>query len=269
MIHIALLIAASTAEIVPLQPSDRWVVAYEKTACLASRKFGPGGALSLQLRAWPLGDGIGLTFVRAGAQNKRVVSGGTAKLSVQPQNRQFETSYTGGFSPSAGGRVLIVDSGADLFDALSDDAILSMQAAGEEPIAVSTQQIAKLKPVIADCRRVVLKSWGVDPTILDVVGTRPELIDKRSVFFTIKDYPADALQNGQSGEVTILWAIDTEGKAKDCRPILSSGVPSLDRAACDVVQSRARYTPALDRQGKPMSFYGMRKVVWNVPRSSP
>jgi protein TonB len=45
----------------------------------------------------------------------------------------------------------------------------------------------------------------------------------------------------------------------------SSGSEALDAATCAVLQRRARFTPARDKDGKPMAAPAFQTVRWLIP----
>ena len=45
----------------------------------------------------------------------------------------------------------------------------------------------------------------------------------------------------------------------------SSGSAALDRAACQAITRRGRYSPALDQSGNPMRSSSSRRVTWKMP----
>ena len=62
------------------------------------------------------------------------------------------------------------------------------------------------------------------------------------------DYPAGAKGRGTVGMDLFT---DKEGRVTECRITQSGGSWQLDAATCNVVQRRARFTPALDGDGNP------------------
>lgn len=58
------------------------------------------------------------------------------------------------------------------------------------------------------------------------------------------DYPADARRAEQEGAVQVRYTIGTDGRARDCAIVGSSGHASLDRATCTKIEARFRFVPA-------------------------
>ena len=120
------------------------------------------------------------------------------------------------------------------------------------------------------CHNELLISWGVTPAEQEFSGPvenkdREYAIGNSDDWVSYRDYPIDALAANKEGSVTILWQIGTDGYVHDCRIIRSSGVPSLDAAACTAVTNRGRYRPVLDKTGKPMVLHAFRNVNWHLP----
>jgi protein TonB len=55
---------------------------------------------------------------------------------------------------------------------------------------------------------------------------------------------------------------DKNGGVVDCRIMQSSGSWQLDAATCSLVKRRARFTPALDRDGNPSIGKVAVQVDW-------
>lgn len=260
MIGVPLLLAAAAAA--PLQPNGNWSVAYESSMCLASRKFGPAGDVTLMLRPSPLGDNLEVTFVMGGSNDRRVVLGGDATLVIEPGGRTFDASYEAWRSQSLGGRAIILYTDQELLGQLTDDGSLTFKAPKELELSVSTRHLTKLMPVISDCKKKVAQHWGVDLAELDRMSVPAKPAVDPSRWVSPNDYPTDVLRGRQSGASTLVWTIGTDGRVSDCKVVASSGVDSLDRAGCRAITARGRYTPALDKAGKPMISHSMRRIMW-------
>jgi len=78
------------------------------------------------------------------------------------------------------------------------------------------------------------------------------------------DYPEDALRANRQGLVQVRLAIDAAGKVAGCTVVQSSGTPSLDAATCDILQSRAAFTPARDAAGRPVPDVYLQKIAWRI-----
>jgi protein TonB len=74
------------------------------------------------------------------------------------------------------------------------------------------------------------------------------------------DYPAGATGRGT---VAIDLIITKQGIPGLCEITQSGGSPQLDSATCQLLKRRARFTPAVDRNGKPSIGMVRVTVNWN------
>lgn len=84
---------------------------------------------------------------------------------------------------------------------------------------------------------------------------------------TTEDYPSRALREEREGSTTISFDIDPTGKAVNCQIANSSGSPDLDDATCKNFTRRARYKPAQDASGNPITQPGQtQRIRWQIPK---
>jgi TonB family protein len=88
-------------------------------------------------------------------------------------------------------------------------------------------------------------------------GEVPDRQAEANAAFT--EYPKGALANNEQGTVHYRVKIDRRGVPKECEVTQSSGFERLDLATCDLLMSRARFTPG---QGRRSVFDG--RVVWRI-----
>lgn len=78
------------------------------------------------------------------------------------------------------------------------------------------------------------------------------------------DYPAEALRNHEEGIVGFRLHIGPDGLPHGCVITSSSGFPSLDSKTCELLVSRARYTPARNNLGQPTDDYDEGRMTWRI-----
>jgi protein TonB len=84
--------------------------------------------------------------------------------------------------------------------------------------------------------------------------------------FSTDDYPASALRNEEQGTTAVRLSVGTDGRVTDCSITSSSGSGSLDSATCNILRRRARFTPAKDQAGNPISDTTTARIRWDVPQ---
>ena len=86
---------------------------------------------------------------------------------------------------------------------------------------------------------------------------------------TAHDYPKGALRRGEQGSTAITMTVSTTGRGENCTVVTSSGSEELDRATCWLVTRRARFRPAIDSSGSPVSGFYSAKFKWSLPTTAP
>lgn len=82
---------------------------------------------------------------------------------------------------------------------------------------------------------------------------------------TSDDYPSVALRNDVEGVTAFELSVDKTGKVVGCEVKESSGAAILDTTTCALITERARFTPALDANGKPTAGTYPNRVRWQIP----
>lgn len=80
------------------------------------------------------------------------------------------------------------------------------------------------------------------------------------------DYPPAALRSQLEGVSKIILTIDPNGIVENCRISVSSGSSELDAATCRLITERARFDPARNNRGKPVTGSWAKSVRWQIPR---
>ena len=79
------------------------------------------------------------------------------------------------------------------------------------------------------------------------------------------DYPSSALRREEQGTVTMRITVGTNGRVEACAVTGSSGSSALDDAACRGMQRYARYNPALNDAGNPISSTTTQAIRYVLP----
>jgi protein TonB len=76
------------------------------------------------------------------------------------------------------------------------------------------------------------------------------------------DLPEGVLAPGQEATVEVLYWVEPDGRASDCRAERSSGYPVLDALACRLIVERFRFRPAKDKRGRPVRAGVIENHTW-------
>ena len=80
----------------------------------------------------------------------------------------------------------------------------------------------------------------------------------------ITEYPKASLANNEQGTVHYRVKIDRKGVPSECEVTQSSGHQRLDLATCDLLMSRARFTPSRDSRGRSGRSTYDGRVIWRI-----
>jgi len=83
--------------------------------------------------------------------------------------------------------------------------------------------------------------------------------------FSTDDYPQSAIRNEEQGTTSVRLSIGTDGRVVGCDVTGSSGSTALDNATCNILRRRARFTPAKDQAGNPITDSYSQRIRWELP----
>lgn len=83
------------------------------------------------------------------------------------------------------------------------------------------------------------------------------------------DYPPAAIRAREQGTVAFSLSVDGAGHVTTCTVVVSSGSGTLDAATCAILMQRAKFEPALDATGKPISAIYYNRFRWELPEVDP
>jgi protein TonB len=99
------------------------------------------------------------------------------------------------------------------------------------------------------------------PRVSQAARARGNLV----ALFSTDDYPQSAIRNEEQGTTAVRLTIGGDGRVSDCNITSSSGSSALDNATCSILRRRARFTPAKDQAGNPISDTYSQRIRWELP----
>lgn len=82
------------------------------------------------------------------------------------------------------------------------------------------------------------------------------------------DYPAQAAANREGGTVRFRLDVGTSGRVDGCTILRSSRSAILDASTCRLMRSRARFMPARDASGQPVTGTIEDEIAWTLSATS-
>lgn len=274
---LAILPAAAVAADKPAQhfkPSGPWAMEYADEGCRLIRNFSDGKTeLTLALERFSLGlwlrlglTGTALPFARSGGDLEYRY--GDAKV------RRSEVLD----SVLADGRSAILIPEASLIDPKETDGLIGaplpdiLKAETETasristitffrrvgmPIALDAGSLGAPMKAMQRCVDDLVTGWGIDIARL-VNSKEPAKPTSDPVrWVTPADYPRAMLRAGLGGLVRVRLVIGEDGAIDKCMvEVTQPG--DFEKLVCGNIAKRAKFTPALDAEGKPMRSYWTR-----------
>jgi TonB family protein len=241
----------------PPRPAPAWQVDWGDYYCTLARLAGDDAPFVIGFRTIPGNFGASVRLLRHGRQAlpRRI-----STIALLPSGQTFDvTAFTEVF---AGGReILASDTLPDTFwDALAGAAEIEFRDGNAARLRLPLPGMAVAVRSLRRCVSDVMREWGVDeaalralrrlPATTNLYGLRPE------------DYPTQANRAHVAGETVVRMTVSAEGRATECAVVATSGNAALDAATCRVILARARFTPALDADGRPTTIRIATAVIW-------
>jgi protein TonB len=139
----------------------------------------------------------------------------------------------------------------------------------DPPIRDSFTTTEPLKPLeritLVEPERVVVPTADpparVEPRKVEPARAKANLAS----YVSDEDYPATAARNEESGTTRFKLAVGPDGRVKECSVTSSSGSSALDSTTCKLMRQRAKFTPAMDSNGRPTGDTVASAIRWVLP----
>ena len=110
------------------------------------------------------------------------------------------------------------------------------------------------------CTDELLDHWGLDAAAQRSLQRLPVPVTTPQRWFEATSYPDNAA--GLNGYVHFRLTVDATGAVQDCAIPSATKGSVLAKATCETLKRRARFKPAIDQSGKPVSSYYADTVRW-------
>ena len=270
-----------------LKPSSRWHLQFADDSCRLARFFGEGQQrTAFYLERYEPGDGFVMTVAGKPFKQRRYRS----EISVQfgshlsAQNQYFTLGSVGAYEPA------LIFSSMKFADKNEEDDAPELDAAPDvfgqdfapeaeaaiswirfrykkkNAIVLETGSLGDPMKVMRNCTDDLLKHWGIDLDKHKNLARLPEPKTNIGRWVTPKDYPLDLLSSGHQGIVHFRLSVGADGKPTDCHIQQSTRPEGFDRAVCRALMKRARFEPAVTKDGEKIASYWRNTVRFQIPR---
>jgi periplasmic protein TonB len=97
------------------------------------------------------------------------------------------------------------------------------------------------------------------------MSSPPQPAESPALWVKLNDMPHDLVLSGGVAVVRFTLAIDRAGRVTNCAVTNSSGIEALDRQTCSLMTQRAKFKPATNAAGRPVSGDWSSSIRWQQP----
>ncbi|WP_447764762.1 energy transducer TonB [Sphingopyxis panaciterrae] len=274
-----------------LAPSSQWNVNYADDSCRLARAFGTGDEeVILILDRFQPGPMVYMTLTGKPVKVNNDKSELTVRFGTDEpaQMGRFSMGKTENATPAVllERALYVAGSPDDAADQASDEKdeqsprLRHIPAVDPARIAAVTSvriDIPLIRPLIletgsmgapvdalAGCVDDLVRGWGVDVAAHAKLSRPPVPIGNPGKWVTSGDYPSAMLWKGQQANVFFRLGIGVDGRPTACHIQQSTRPVAFDEAVCKSLMLRARFSPALDADGKPIASYYLNRVRFRM-----
>ena len=259
----ALLAAASMpSAAAPLPPTGKWVVNFDDAQCVASRDYGTRERpLTLVLKQPALGEVIQVGVLRSGSYAPPMQVKGQVQFGDAAPSPASVLAFG---NKDTKRRVFLFNLPRKQVASNTGQTKLRLEAKSQLEETFLLSGVAPLMKVMDECVAGLQKLWNVQ---LDPAGQ--SLLAKRASanlarYINSNDYPRVAVSEDASGVVGFALLVSEQGAVADCTVVETSGYASLDAQSCAILRERAKFTPAVGKDGKPAKDSMVSRIRWQL-----
>lgn len=248
-----------------MQPSTKWIVEFADSSCIMARRFGSTDKpVDLHIKAPMLGQLFEVVIVvpETGSLSGNLHYEGWIE---RPDGTKAASISAGGYSTISKAHLtrFYVDPEKYLIGQDGERLIVHLNKRRRYDFALP--DLKKAQAVLDQCVTGLRDEFGVGEKVTRQIATPAKQQLSIVRYFSTDDYPSEAVAKGEQGYVGALFWVETDGRVKECKVIESSHRKLLDERTCEVIRMRARYSPALDAQGKPIRSPHYQRIRWEMP----
>lgn len=257
--------AQSPTYAVPMAPSDKWLANMETDGCLLQRRYGtPDQSYVLGFRPWPMADFVEVVLLMppsVGLPTEGYASVNLGK-DQEPLKVRFQSAV-----PTINDkkrRAVITRVPVDNLAELEAAPSITFQFSRGREFAFALNSTKQAFGVLDTCKRKLMEYWKLDPSEADKIGTPARPHGDPTRWYPPSAYPSRASSENRTGRVIIFFEIGLDGRVSSCRTVDSSNVEGLDERSCSLMMRNGRFSPATDRDGKPMVSHQVEVIRWSL-----
>lgn len=133
-----------------------------------------------------------------------------------------------------------------------------------EAVRLATGSLQKPMAALRTCMDNLVTHWGYDPAALSRLSRPATLLTPTNQLLTSADYPESMARSDMNGSAQYRLGVDESGGVASCHVLYQDPKAPFAEATCFALKKRAKYTPALDADGKPVPIYFVGRASWRM-----
>jgi len=244
-------------------PTNKWVVDFDDSQCVASRNYGTAAEpWLLGLKAPVSGDVMQLMVVRPGGSSPFPDQHPT--VITLNDGQVLRTSAMSLSIPERKQRLLRMILSSEQFERFSKATAISIDVRGQLRQNIALTDMPALSKIMSDCVAGLRKYWNAGVTAGPSSSLRQDATGDLRGLFSSKDYPDVGMLDDSQGISRVVLLVDETGKVADCTITASSGSAALDGQTCYAITTRAKFKPAIGADGKPAKTVFRQQINWRI-----
>lgn len=282
---------ASAREPLVLAPVKPWNLHYSENSCQLFRSFGdPANPTNMVFES--LGPDSSMTMMVFGGALASEAIQGMGKVSFVPSTgRSFDE---GKISKTTKGKQTAIywngvsllpeseenpkeetnDRARDMVRMIANRALEKRTAASVTAVQVTeprarvtvlqTGSLGKVMEMMRECNREQMAGWGLDPAVQDKIVLSAKPTRPLASLFSDKDYPQQAIRNGEDAVVSVRLIIGADGKVVRCTPLTPFTGAGFKEVVCARL-SKAVFEPAELADGTKVQSFTTTRIDFRIP----
>lgn len=261
---------------ISLTKTSKWEINYDDDSCHLLAKFGegsqsailrmtryqPGDVFDLNIYGEPFKYGpttmtVKIAFGAAPAEKREAITGQAGnKLPLLILNSQRIDNWT--YKP---------DVTPPPITTAQEEQVkyIDLAIAGSKRFRLETGSLGAPMAAMRTCVSDLVKKWGFDPA-QQAQLRRPATPTKSPGTWLVNgDYPSGSLRNGHNGLVQFRLDVDQSGAVAGCYVLHRTNPDDFADLTCKLLAKRAKFLPALDKDGNPLRSFFISKARFVIP----
>ena len=271
-----------------LKASTSWHVDYAVDRCRLMRQFGEGDErVSAIFDRYGPEESFRMTI--SGKPVKTFVENGEATVQFGPAESEQRIFFLNGnlaedpalvfasrvrvAPPTPAEQITVKQQGNDEWIEFADigparEAAIRYLSIGKplrRSVVLETGSMRAPLAALNKCVENLLTHWGINVEKHRNLTTRAAPAGNPAKWVVSRDYPVKMLQSGQPAIVEFRLSVGVDGIPSACHIQSTTRPIEFDKAVCGSLMKRARFTPAIDAEGKPLASYYRNTVRFALP----